>query len=34
MEKMNLETFLGSCGDVSLPHAFGDPAPKTKGGGF
>lgn len=34
MEKMNLETSLGSCRAVSLPRALGDPAPKKKGGGF
>lgn len=31
MERMNLETFLGSCGAVSLPRALGDLAPKEKG---
>ena len=34
MEKMNLETFLGSCRAVSLPHAVGDPAPKERGRGI
>lgn len=34
MEKMDLETVLGSCRAVRLPRALGDPAPTLKGEEF